>query len=106
VIISGGENISTVEVEQVLMRHPAVLEVAVVGVPDEHWGEAVKAFVTLKPAQDVAAPELIAFCRQHLAAFKSPKSIAFGDLPKTSTGKIQKYVLREQEWAGRARRIN
>ncbi|HEX8967655.1 MAG TPA: acyl--CoA ligase family protein [Chloroflexota bacterium] len=105
VIISGGENISTIEVEQVLLRHAAVLEAAVVGTPDDRWGEVPKAFVTLKPGANVAAEELIDFCRQHMAHFKAPRSIAFGDLPKTSTGKIQKFVLRAAEWQGRETRI-
>jgi acyl-CoA synthetase (AMP-forming)/AMP-acid ligase II len=106
IIISGGENISTIEVEQALARHPAVLESAVVAVPDETWGERPKAFVTLKPGQVATEAELIAFCREHLAHFKCPDSVEFGDLPKTSTGKIQKYVLREKEWAGSDRRIH
>ncbi len=106
VIISGGENISTIEVEQVLAQHPGVLEAAVVAVPDPTWGEVGKAFVTLKPGVQATAEELLAFCRQHLAHFKAPKSVAFGELPKTSTGKIQKYVLREREWAGHATRIH
>jgi fatty-acyl-CoA synthase len=94
VIISGGENVSTIEVEQVLARHPAVLEVAVVGISDPKWGEVPKAFVALKPGATVAPEELIALCHQHLARFKAPKQIEFGDLPKTSTGKIQKFALR------------
>jgi fatty-acyl-CoA synthase len=106
VIISGGENISTIEVEQALLRHPAVLEVAVVGIPDERWGEVPKAFVTLKDGASVSADELVELCRQHLARFKAPKTIEFGVLPKTSTGKIQKFVLREREWEGRSKRIN
>jgi fatty-acyl-CoA synthase len=106
VIISGGENISTIEVEQILLRHPAVLEVAVVGIPDERWGEVPKAFVTLKDGASATPDELVALCRQHLARFKAPRVIEFGALPKTSTGKIQKFVLREREWAGRAKRIN
>jgi fatty-acyl-CoA synthase len=105
VIISGGENVSTIEVEQVLIRHPAVLEAAVIGVPDPHWGEVPKAFVTLKPDARATADELVALCHQHLARFKAPKAVEFGELPKTSTGKIQKYLLREREWAGRERRI-
>ncbi|MBT9281721.1 MAG: acyl--CoA ligase family protein [Hydrogenibacillus schlegelii] len=105
IIISGGENISSIEVERVLLEHPAVLEVAVVGVPDEKWGEVPKAFVTLKPDRTATEAELIAFCRERLAHFKCPKTIEFGELPKTSTGKIQKYVLREREWQGRDRRI-
>jgi fatty-acyl-CoA synthase len=106
VIISGGENISTIEVEQVIVRHPAVLEAAVVGVPDDRWGEVPKAFVTLKEGAELSAAELIEFCRQQIAHFKAPRSVVFGDLPKTSTGKIQKFVLREGEWAGRQKRIN
>ena len=96
IIISGGENISTIEVEQVLCRHPAVLECAVVAIPDEHWGERPKAFVTLKPGETATADEIIAFCREHLAHFKCPAAVAFGELPKTSTGKVQKNVLRER----------
>ncbi len=106
VIISGGENISTIEVEQAIAQHPAVLECAVVAIPDEKWGERPKAFVTLKPNQTVTEQEIIVFCRERLAHFKSPAAVTFGDLPKTSTGKIQKYVLREKEWAGREKRIN
>ncbi len=106
VIISGGENISTIEVEQTVAGHPAVLECAVVAIPDEQWGERPKAFVTLKPGQSATEAEIIAFCRERLAHFKCPASIEFGDLPKTSTGKVQKFVLRDKEWAGRAKRIN
>ena len=97
IIISGGENISSIEVEEVLYRHPAVMEAAVVAKPDETWGETPCAFVTLKDgAGEVAAADIIAFCRANLAHFKAPKSVVFGPLPKTSTGKIQKYALREQ----------
>jgi fatty-acyl-CoA synthase len=106
IIISGGENISTIEVEQCVARHPAVLECAVVAIPDEKWGERPKAFVTLKAGQTVTEADLLEFCRQHIARFKVPAAIAFGDLPKTSTGKIQKFVLRDREWQGRAKRIN
>jgi fatty-acyl-CoA synthase len=106
VIISGGENVSTVEVEQVIMRHPSVMEVAVVGVPDETWGEVPKAFVTLKPGAHATDADIVEFCRAHLARFKAPRSVVFGELPKTSTGKIQKFVLRDREWQGRAKRIN
>jgi fatty-acyl-CoA synthase len=106
VIISGGENISTIEVEQTVAQHPAVLECAVVAIPDEQWGERPKAFVTLKPEQSATEAEIIAFCRERLAHFKCPASVEFGNLPKTSTGKVQKFVLREKEWAGRAKRIN
>ena len=96
IIISGGENISTIEVEDVLYRHPAVLEAAVVGRPDPMWGETPCAFVTLKPDMAATADEIIAFCREHLARFKTPRTVLFGPLPKTSTGKIQKFVLRER----------
>ena len=106
IIISGGENISTVEVENVLYRHPDVLEVAVVAIPDEKWGEVPKAFVTPKPGSNPTAEELIAFCKENLARFKAPKSVEFVELPKTSTGKVQKFMLRRQEWAGRDRKVN
>jgi fatty-acyl-CoA synthase len=106
VIISGGENISTVQVEKVLIEHPAVLECAVVAVPDDKWGEVPKAFVTLKPGATLSADELRTFARERIAAFKVPKSVEFGDLPKTSTGKIQKFLLREREWGSRVRRVN
>src|SRR5207253_4123124 len=82
IIISGGENISTIEVEQAVARHPAVLECAVVAVPDDTWGERPKAFVTLKPGQTASAGEIIEFCRKHIAHFKCPAAVEFGDLPK------------------------
>jgi fatty-acyl-CoA synthase len=106
IIISGGENISTIEVEQCVAKHPAVMECAVVAVPDEKWGERPKAFVTLKPGQRATEKDLIEFCKQHIAHFKAPAAIEFGDLPKTSTGKVQKFVLRDKEWKGREKRIN
>jgi fatty-acyl-CoA synthase len=106
IIISGGENISTIEVEQAVAKHPAVLECAVVAIPDEKWGERPKAFVTLKPGAAATGPEIIEFCRQHIAHFKCPAAVEFGELPKTSTGKIQKFILRDKEWGGRAKRIN
>jgi fatty-acyl-CoA synthase len=106
VIISGGENISTIEVEQTVARHPAVLECAVVAIPDEKWGERPKAFVTLKPGGAATEAEIIAFCRDHIAHFKCPVAVAFGELPKTATGKVRKVVLREAEWAGRETRVN
>ena len=96
IIISGGENISSVEVEDVLYRHPEVLEAAVVARPDETWGETPCAFVTLKPGATLSEAALIAFCRQNMAHFKAPKTVVFGDLPKTSTGKIQKFMLRDR----------
>jgi len=94
IIISGGENISTIEVEGVLYRHPAVLEAAVVAKPHEFWGEVPCAFVTLRPDMQASEAELITHCRAHLAHFKAPKVVVFGPLPKTSTGKVQKAVLR------------
>jgi fatty-acyl-CoA synthase len=96
IIISGGENIASVEVEQAIASHPAVLETAVVAAPDEKWGEVPVAFVTLKPGATVEAPELIAYLRTILAGYKVPKQIVFGELLKTSTGKTQKYLLRER----------
>jgi fatty-acyl-CoA synthase len=106
IIISGGENISTVEVENAIYQHPDVLEVAVVGVPDEKWGEVPKAFVVTRPGVTLTAEDIVNHCKQHLARFKAPKTVEFGELPKTSTGKIQKFKLREKEWAGRERRVN
>ena len=96
IIISGGENISSIEVEDILHRHPAVMAVAVVAKPDARWGETPCAFVELKAGATVTAEELVAHCKQHLAGFKVPRAIVFGDLPKTSTGKIQKFELRKQ----------
>ena len=97
IIISGGENISSLEIEECLYRHPHVMEAAVVARPDARWGETPCAFVTLKPgAPEVAAADVIAWCRAHLAHFKVPRTVIFGALPKTSTGKIQKFVLRDQ----------
>ncbi|NLU13690.1 MAG: acyl-CoA synthetase [Gammaproteobacteria bacterium] len=96
IIISGGENISTIEVEGVLYHHPAVLEAAVVARPDAHWGETPCAFIALKAGQGhITEEDIKSFCREHLAAFKVPKTVVFTQLPKTSTGKIQKFVLRE-----------
>jgi fatty-acyl-CoA synthase len=106
VIISGGENISSVEVEALLYEHPAVLEVAVIGVPDERWGEVPKALVVLKAGQRAEARELIDFCRARMAHFKAPKAVEFVEaLPKTATGKIQKFALRESYWQGREKRV-
>jgi fatty-acyl-CoA synthase len=100
IIISGGENISTIEVEDALYRHPCVLEAAVVARPDQMWGETPCAFVTLKPEAEASAEDIIAFCRTHLAHFKAPRAVIFGRLPKTSTGKIQKFMLRERAKQG------
>ena len=97
IIISGGENISSIEVEKVLYRHPAVLEAAVAAMPDEKWGEAPCAFVTLRDdAGQIGEREIIDFCREQMAHFKAPRKVVFGPLPKTSTGKIQKFELRER----------
>jgi fatty-acyl-CoA synthase len=96
IIISGGENISSIEVEGALYRHPDVLEAAVVAKPDERWGESVCAFVTLREGAAVTEADIIAHCRSEIAGFKVPRHVVFGPLPKTSTGKVQKYQLREQ----------
>jgi len=107
VVISGGENISTIEVEQALMSHPAVLEAAVIGVPDDKWGERPKAFVVLHAGQSATPQELIAHVRAKIASYKAPRDIEITfELPKTSTGKIQKFVLRDSEWAGRIHRVH
>lgn len=105
-IISGGENIYSTEVEDVLYRHPAVLECAVIGVPDDTWGERVHAFVALRPGQEATAEDLMAFARTQIAHYKCPRSLDFVDaLPKTGSGKIQKAALRERFWSGRERRV-
>jgi fatty-acyl-CoA synthase len=106
IIISGGENISTIEVERVIARHPAVMEAAVTSMPDEEWGERPKAFVTLKKGQEVTEQEIIEFCKENIARFKAPAAVEFTELPKTSTGKVQKFVLREKEWAGQEKRVH
>jgi fatty-acyl-CoA synthase len=99
VIISGGENIASIEVEQALASHPSVLECAVVAAPDPKWGEVPVAYVTLRPGSTATEDDLIAHARTQLARFKAPKRVVFGELPKTGTGKIQKYVLRQGLWA-------
>ncbi len=107
VIITGGENVSSIDVEDCLFQHPAVAEAAVIGVPDEKWGETIKALVVLRPGSAVSERELIDFCRSRLAHFKCPTSVEFRDaLTRTATGKLQKFKLREPYWAGRARRVN
>ena len=107
VIITGGENVSSIEVEDCLYQHPAVAEAAVIGVPDEKWGETVKALVLLRPGATATEAELVEFCRARMAHFKCPTSIELRDaLPRTATGKLQKFKLREPYWAGRARRVN
>jgi fatty-acyl-CoA synthase len=105
IIISGGENISSIEVEQVLAEHPAVYEVAVVATPDDKWGERPKAFVELKDGKEITAEEIITFGKEHLARFKVPSVVEFGELPRTSTGKVQKFILRNKEWEGREKAI-
>jgi fatty-acyl-CoA synthase len=97
IIISGGENISSVEVENAIYEHPSVLEVAVVGIPHEKWQEVPKAYIKLKAGESLTADEIKAFCRERIAKFKVPKEVEFGDLPKTATGKIQKNKLRERK---------
>ncbi|MED7948593.1 AMP-binding protein [Kitasatospora sp. NPDC058406] len=107
VIISGGENVSSIEVEDCLYDHPAVGEAAVIGVPDARWGETVKALVVLKPGAEADEAELIAHCKERLAGYKSPTSVEIRDtLPRTTTGKLQKFRLREPYWAGRDRKVN
>jgi len=106
IIISGGENISTIEVEQVIVRHPAVMEAAVTSMPDEEWGERPKAFVTLKKGKEATEQEIIDFCKENVARFKAPAAVEFTELPKTSTGKVQKFVLRDKEWEGQEKKVH
>jgi len=107
VIVSGGENVSSIEVEDVLCSHPAVAEAAVIGVPDEKWGESVKALVVLADGAEATESELIAHCRDHMAHYKCPKSIEFRpSLVRTATGKLQKFKLREPYWQGYTRQVN
>jgi len=107
VIISGGENVSSIEVEDCLYQHPAVAEACVIGVPDEKWGETVKALIVLKPGADATADDLIAHCRAHLTHFKCPTSVDFrGEFARTSTGKLQKFKIRSPYWEGRERQVN
>jgi acyl-CoA synthetase (AMP-forming)/AMP-acid ligase II len=107
VIISGGENVSSIEVEDTLFSHPAVAEVAVIGIPDEKWGETVTALVVKAEGTEVTAQELIEHCRERLAHYKCPTSVEFRDaLARTATGKLQKFKLREPYWAGREKKVN
>jgi fatty-acyl-CoA synthase len=105
VIVSGGENIASIEVEHAVASHPAVAEVAVIGVPHERWGETPAAYVALREGAQVTEEEIVAHAREHLASFKVPRKVVFGPLPKTGTGKVMKYELRERAWAGRDRRV-
>ncbi|MFC2009290.1 acyl-CoA synthetase, partial [Chloroflexota bacterium] len=103
IVISGGENISTLEVENIIYQHSAVLEVAVIGTPDETWGEVPKAIINLKPGCTLTRDEVIAFCRERIAHYKVPKHVEFRELPHTSTGKIMKQALKKEEQAARER---
>ena len=107
VIITGGENVSSIEVEDVLFSHPAVAEVAVIGVPSEKWGETIKALVVLAEGESATEAELIAWCKEKAAGYKAPTSIEFRDeLARTATGKLQKFKLRAPYWEGRDRQVN
>jgi len=107
VIITGGENVSSIEVEDVLFSHPAVAEVAVIGVPSEKWGETIKALVVLETGKHATEAELIAWCKEKAAGYKAPTSIEFRDeLARTATGKLQKFKLRAPYWEGRDRQVN
>ena len=105
--LSGGENVSSIEVEDCLYQHPAVAEACVIGVPDERWGETVKALVVLKPGADASEADLVEHCRASLAHFKCPTSVEFrGEFARTSTGKLQKFKIRAPYWEGRERQVN
>jgi acyl-CoA synthetase (AMP-forming)/AMP-acid ligase II len=106
-IISGGENIYPREVEEVLYTHPSILEAAVIGVPDEQWGESVKAIVVLREGEGVSEQEIIDFCKKNMASYKKPKSVEFVDaLPRNPVGKVLKKELREKYWKGYDRRVS
>ena len=105
-IISGGENIDPAEIERVLVEHPAVLDAAVISVPHERWGELPKAVAVAKPGATIGADQLLAYCREHLAAFKCPKTVdVLAELPRNSTGKVPKRNLRAPYWEGRERQV-
>jgi fatty-acyl-CoA synthase len=107
VIITGGENVSSIEVEDILYRHPAVLEACVIGVPSEKWGETIKAIIVPREGQSVSEEEIIAFCRDNMAHFKAPTSVDVVDsLPRTATGKLQKFLIRDKYWAGFEKRVH
>jgi acyl-CoA synthetase (AMP-forming)/AMP-acid ligase II len=105
IIVSGGENISTIEVEQAISEHPAVADVAVVSMPDEKWGERPKAFVELTEGEDASEDDILAFAKEHLSGYMRPAAVEIADLPRTSTGKVQKKELRDREWEGHGRRV-
>jgi acyl-CoA synthetase (AMP-forming)/AMP-acid ligase II len=106
-ILTGGENVYSTEVENVLYMHPAVLECAVIGIPDDKWGETVKAVVVLKAGGQATETEIVQFCKDHIAHYKSPKTVDFIDaLPKTGSGKIQKKELRDKYWQGYGKRVH
>ena len=106
-IITGGENVSSIEVEDAVFSHPAVAEVAVIGIPDDRWGELVTALVVLAEGEQVSEADLIAHCRGMIAGYKIPKKVEFRDaIPRTATGKIQKFKLREGYWSGKERGVN
>ncbi|HEX5494618.1 MAG TPA: AMP-binding protein [Mycobacteriales bacterium] len=107
VIITGGENVSSIEVEDCVFSHPAVAEVAVIGVPDDRWGETIKALVVAVPGQPITEADVITYCKERMAGFKAPTSVEFRDsIPRTATGKVQKFKLREPYWSGHDRRVN
>jgi acyl-CoA synthetase (AMP-forming)/AMP-acid ligase II len=107
VIITGGENVSSIEVEDCLFSHPAVAEVAVIGVPSDRWGETVKALIVVAAGEQVTDDEIIAYCKERLAGYKAPTSVEFREaIPRTATGKIQKFKLRQEYWEGRERQVN
>jgi len=106
VIITGGENVSSIEIEDTIFNHPDVTEVAVIGVPDDKWGETIKALVVLREGAELSEADLVAYCRERLAGFKTPRSVEFRDaLPRTATGKLQKFLLRKPYWEGRDRQV-
>ena len=105
IIVSGGENISTIEVEQAILEHRAVADVAVVSMPDEKWGERPKAFVELTEGEDASADDILSFAKERLSGYMRPAAVEIVDLPKTSTGKVQKKELRDKEWEGHDRSV-
>ncbi|MGH3936140.1 MAG: class I adenylate-forming enzyme family protein, partial [Pseudonocardiaceae bacterium] len=107
VIITGGENVSSIEVEDCVFSHPAVADVAVIGVPSERWGETIKALVVVADGEQITPDEIIRYCKERLAGYKAPTSVEFREaIPRTATGKIQKFKLREEYWQGRERQVN